>query len=72
MGCRGAVGLTLPPFFCRFIQQVNLAAVTIQRWYRRHAQRHKAGVAALGRLLAARRELGPRGQGHKPCWVSPL
>ncbi|XP_068510892.1 centrosomal protein of 131 kDa isoform X1 [Anas acuta] len=40
----------------RFIQQVNLAAVTIQRWYRRHAQRHKAGAAALGRLLAARRE----------------
>ncbi|XP_035424586.2 centrosomal protein of 131 kDa isoform X1 [Cygnus atratus] len=40
----------------RFIQQVNLAAVTIQRWYRRHSQRHKAGAAALGRLLASRRE----------------
>ncbi|KAM6111298.1 centrosomal protein of 131 kDa [Pterocles gutturalis] len=40
----------------RFIQRVNLAAVTIQRWYRRHSQRRKAGAAALGRLLAAQRE----------------
>ncbi|NXK56983.1 CP131 protein, partial [Chauna torquata] len=40
----------------RFIQQVNLAAVTIQRWYRRHLQRHRAGAAALGRLLASKRE----------------
>ncbi|XP_009879282.1 PREDICTED: LOW QUALITY PROTEIN: centrosomal protein of 131 kDa [Charadrius vociferus] len=40
----------------RFIQQVNLAAVTIQRWYRRHSQRRKAGAAALGRLLASKRE----------------
>ncbi|NXI69690.1 CP131 protein, partial [Anseranas semipalmata] len=40
----------------RFIQQVNLAAVTIQRWYRRHSQRHRAGAAALGRLLASKRE----------------
>ncbi|NWH64393.1 CP131 protein, partial [Geococcyx californianus] len=40
----------------RFIQQVNLAAITIQRWYRRHSQRHKAGAAALGRLLASKRE----------------
>ncbi|NXL84037.1 CP131 protein, partial [Alectura lathami] len=40
----------------RFIQQVNLAAVTIQRWYRRHSQRRRAGAAALGRLLASRRE----------------
>ncbi|XP_052543744.1 centrosomal protein of 131 kDa isoform X3 [Tympanuchus pallidicinctus] len=40
----------------RFIQQVNLAAVTIQRWYRRHSQRRRAGAAALGRLLAAKRE----------------
>ncbi|XP_069728579.1 centrosomal protein of 131 kDa isoform X7 [Phaenicophaeus curvirostris] len=40
----------------RFIQQVNLAAVTIQRWYRRHSQRHKVGAAALGRLLASKRE----------------
>ncbi|NWH71334.1 CP131 protein, partial [Piaya cayana] len=40
----------------RFIQQVNLAAVTIQRWYRRHSQRHKVGAAALERLLASKRE----------------
>ncbi|NWI27843.1 CP131 protein, partial [Sula dactylatra] len=40
----------------RFIQQVNLAAVTIQRWYRRHSQWHRAGAAALERLLASQRE----------------
>ncbi|XP_066470551.1 centrosomal protein of 131 kDa isoform X2 [Tiliqua scincoides] len=40
----------------QFINQVNLAAVTIQRWYRRHSQRHKEGVAQLGRLLASKRE----------------
>ncbi|XP_009069736.1 PREDICTED: centrosomal protein of 131 kDa, partial [Acanthisitta chloris] len=40
----------------RFIQQVNLAAVTIQRWYRRHSQRHRTAAAALGRLMASKRE----------------
>ncbi|XP_009699195.1 PREDICTED: LOW QUALITY PROTEIN: centrosomal protein of 131 kDa, partial [Cariama cristata] len=40
----------------RFIEQVNLAAVTIQRWYRRHSQRHRAAAAALGRLLASKTE----------------
>ncbi|NWW48311.1 CP131 protein, partial [Pedionomus torquatus] len=40
----------------RFIQRVNLAAVTIQRWYRRHSQRRRAGAAALERLLASKRE----------------
>ncbi|XP_075297169.1 centrosomal protein of 131 kDa isoform X3 [Opisthocomus hoazin] len=40
----------------RFIERVNLAAVTIQRWYRRHSQRHRAAAAALGRLLASKRE----------------
>ncbi|XP_073167124.1 centrosomal protein of 131 kDa isoform X5 [Lepidochelys kempii] len=40
----------------RFIHQVNLAAVTIQRWYRRHSQRHKMGAAALEHLLASKRE----------------
>uniref|UniRef100_A0A8D0H3X1 Centrosomal protein 131 n=1 Tax=Sphenodon punctatus TaxID=8508 RepID=A0A8D0H3X1_SPHPU len=40
-----------------FIHQVNVAAVTIQRWYRRHSQRHKAGAARLGRLLASKREV---------------
>ncbi|KAJ7315870.1 hypothetical protein JRQ81_002032 [Phrynocephalus forsythii] len=40
----------------RFINQVNLAAVTIQRWYRRHSQRHKEGIAQLGRLLTSKKE----------------
>ncbi|XP_050777070.1 centrosomal protein of 131 kDa isoform X2 [Gopherus flavomarginatus] len=40
----------------RFIHQVNLAAVTIQRWYRRHSQRHTMGAATLGHLLASKRE----------------
>ncbi|NXJ70293.1 CP131 protein, partial [Rostratula benghalensis] len=40
----------------RFIQRVNMAAVTIQRWYRRHSQRRRAGAAALERLLASKRE----------------
>ncbi|XP_071307608.1 centrosomal protein of 131 kDa isoform X3 [Agelaius tricolor] len=40
----------------RFIQQVNMAAITIQRWYRRHSQRHRTAAAALGRLMAAKRE----------------
>ncbi|XP_048345950.1 centrosomal protein of 131 kDa isoform X8 [Sphaerodactylus townsendi] len=40
----------------RFINQVNLAAVTIQRWYRRHSQRHKEGMTQLGRLLTSKRE----------------
>uniref|UniRef100_A0A8D0BKX3 Centrosomal protein 131 n=1 Tax=Salvator merianae TaxID=96440 RepID=A0A8D0BKX3_SALMN len=48
----------------RFINQVNLAAVTIQRWYRRHSQRHKEGVTQLGRLLASKREV------HE--WHGPL
>ncbi|XP_030195732.1 centrosomal protein of 131 kDa isoform X2 [Gadus morhua] len=40
----------------RFIQQVNQAVVTIQRWYRHHAARGRRGQAALRRLLAARKE----------------
>lgn len=43
----------------RFIEQVNLAAVTIQRWYRRHSQRQRSAAAALGRLLASQREVSP-------------
>ncbi|CAL8264022.1 unnamed protein product [Arctogadus glacialis] len=43
----------------RFIQQVNQAAVTIQRWYRHHAARGRGGQAALRRLLAARKEVRP-------------
>ncbi|XP_059587957.1 centrosomal protein of 131 kDa isoform X3 [Alligator mississippiensis] len=40
----------------RFIHQVNVAAVTIQRWYRCHSQRRKAGAATLGHVLASKRE----------------
>ncbi|XP_040845306.1 centrosomal protein of 131 kDa [Ochotona curzoniae] len=40
----------------RFIHQVNQAAITIQRWYRRQVQRHHAGAASLERLLASKRE----------------
>uniref|UniRef100_A0A8D3DLA8 Centrosomal protein 131 n=1 Tax=Scophthalmus maximus TaxID=52904 RepID=A0A8D3DLA8_SCOMX len=40
----------------RFIQQVNQAAVTIQRWYRRHAAGRHANQAALKRILASKRK----------------
>ncbi|XP_015264178.1 PREDICTED: centrosomal protein of 131 kDa isoform X3 [Gekko japonicus] len=40
----------------RFINQVNLAAVTIQRWYRKHSQRHKEGMTQLECLLTSKRE----------------
>ncbi|KAG8008844.1 hypothetical protein GBF38_010485 [Nibea albiflora] len=40
----------------RFIQQVNQAAVTIQRWYRLHAKRRHANQAALKRVLASKRK----------------
>uniref|UniRef100_A0A8C2Z017 Centrosomal protein 131 n=1 Tax=Cyclopterus lumpus TaxID=8103 RepID=A0A8C2Z017_CYCLU len=40
----------------RFIQQVNQAAVTIQRWYRRHAKRQHTNQVALKRILASKRK----------------
>ncbi|XP_023367031.1 centrosomal protein of 131 kDa isoform X1 [Otolemur garnettii] len=40
----------------RFIHQVNQAAVTIQRWYRRQVQHRRAGAASLEYLLRSRRE----------------
>ncbi|XP_041502407.1 centrosomal protein of 131 kDa-like [Microtus oregoni] len=40
----------------RFIHQVNQAAVTIQRWYRRQVQKRCAGAANLEHLLASKRE----------------
>ncbi|XP_070707874.1 centrosomal protein of 131 kDa [Pempheris klunzingeri] len=40
----------------RFIQQVNQAAVTIQRWYRRHARKQHTNQAALKRILASKRK----------------
>uniref|UniRef100_A0A1A7W7T6 5-azacytidine induced 1 n=1 Tax=Iconisemion striatum TaxID=60296 RepID=A0A1A7W7T6_9TELE len=40
----------------RFIQQVNQAAVTIQRWYRQHAKRKHSNQAALKQILADKRK----------------
>ncbi|KAM3592195.1 uncharacterized protein V6R79_014370 [Siganus canaliculatus] len=40
----------------RFIQQVNQAAVTIQRWYRSHAKRRRADRAALRHILSSKRK----------------
>ncbi|XP_038633015.1 centrosomal protein of 131 kDa isoform X3 [Scyliorhinus canicula] len=40
----------------RFIQHVNHAAITIQRWYRRHSQRRRASQAALKRLLTTKKQ----------------
>uniref|UniRef100_A0A8C2WWP3 Centrosomal protein 131 n=1 Tax=Cyclopterus lumpus TaxID=8103 RepID=A0A8C2WWP3_CYCLU len=44
----------------RFIQQVNQAAVTIQRWYRRHAKRQHTNQVALKRILASKRKVSIR------------
>ncbi|XP_059804360.1 centrosomal protein of 131 kDa isoform X3 [Hypanus sabinus] len=46
--------ITHPDF--GFIQHVSHAAITIQRWYRRHFQRRRAGQAALKRLLASKKQ----------------
>uniref|UniRef100_A0A8C5Y7B8 Centrosomal protein 131 n=1 Tax=Microcebus murinus TaxID=30608 RepID=A0A8C5Y7B8_MICMU len=48
----------------RFIRQVNQAAVTIQRWYRRQAQRRRAGAARLEQLLGSKREEQQQRQGE--------
>ncbi|XP_030631202.1 centrosomal protein of 131 kDa [Chanos chanos] len=40
----------------RFIQQVNQAAITIQRWYRHHADRRRANEAAVKCLLASKKK----------------
>ncbi|XP_019730088.1 centrosomal protein of 131 kDa isoform X2 [Hippocampus comes] len=40
----------------RYIQQVNQAAVTIQRWFRRHARRRRANRVALRRILDSKRK----------------
>ncbi|XP_029311356.1 centrosomal protein of 131 kDa isoform X2 [Cottoperca gobio] len=40
----------------RFIQQVNQAAVTIQRWYRSHTKRRHTNQAVLKRILASKRK----------------
>ncbi|KAM6951681.1 centrosomal protein of 131 kDa [Aplochiton taeniatus] len=40
----------------RFIQQVNQAAVIIQRWYRSHVRRKGSSQAALKRILATKKK----------------
>uniref|UniRef100_A0A8C5RA00 Centrosomal protein 131 n=1 Tax=Leptobrachium leishanense TaxID=445787 RepID=A0A8C5RA00_9ANUR len=40
----------------RFIQQVNNAAITIQRWYRRHRRRQRSGQVALTHMLASKKQ----------------
>lgn len=49
---------------CRYIQQVNQAAVTIQRWFRRHARRRRANRAALRRILDSKRKVCSALQSH--------
>ena len=39
-----------------YIKKCNMAATKIQRWYRRHQPRLKAGEAAMKRLLQAKRQ----------------
>ncbi|XP_039766944.1 centrosomal protein of 131 kDa [Ornithorhynchus anatinus] len=53
----------------RFIDRVNLAVVTIQRWYRRQAEQRRAGAAGLDRLLASKREERRR---RAPPWEENL
>uniref|UniRef100_A0A672K7K0 Centrosomal protein of 131 kDa-like n=1 Tax=Sinocyclocheilus grahami TaxID=75366 RepID=A0A672K7K0_SINGR len=40
----------------RYIQQVNHAAVSIQRWYRRHANRKRANVNTIKHLLISKKK----------------
>ncbi|XP_063817172.1 centrosomal protein of 131 kDa isoform X2 [Pseudophryne corroboree] len=40
----------------RFILQVNSAAVTIQRWYRRQRQKRRSGEMTLRHMLASKKE----------------
>uniref|UniRef100_A0A672YDJ0 Centrosomal protein 131 n=1 Tax=Sphaeramia orbicularis TaxID=375764 RepID=A0A672YDJ0_9TELE len=51
----------------RFIEQVNQAAVTIQRWYRRYAKRRRTNQAALKRILSTKRKV----QSCVPACISP-
>ncbi|XP_077314849.1 centrosomal protein of 131 kDa isoform X3 [Lithobates pipiens] len=41
----------------RFILQVNNAAITIQRWYRRQRQKNRAGEMAIRHMLASKKEV---------------
>uniref|UniRef100_A0A8C1NUJ0 Centrosomal protein of 131 kDa n=1 Tax=Cyprinus carpio TaxID=7962 RepID=A0A8C1NUJ0_CYPCA len=40
----------------RYIQQVNHAAITIQRWYRRHANRKRANENTIKHLLISKKK----------------
>ncbi len=41
----------------RYIQQVNQAAITIQRWYRRQANRKRANENTIKHLLASKKKV---------------
>ncbi|XP_051968511.1 centrosomal protein of 131 kDa isoform X2 [Xyrauchen texanus] len=52
----------------RFIQQVNHAAIIIQRWYRCHANRKRANENTIKRLLASKKkEREQRAEEEKPA-----
>ncbi|XP_067286547.1 centrosomal protein of 131 kDa isoform X3 [Pseudorasbora parva] len=40
----------------RYIQQVNHAAIIIQRWFRRHANRKRANESTIKRILASKKK----------------
>lgn len=73
-GARGRASILSPaaPTPRRFIHQVNRAAVTIQRWFRRQVRRRRAGAARLEHLLASKQKVSvecePGGQdaGQRP------
>ncbi|XP_051958257.1 centrosomal protein of 131 kDa-like isoform X2 [Xyrauchen texanus] len=46
----------------RFVQQVNHAAITIQRWYRRHANRKQANEDKIKLLPSKKKERGQRAE----------
>lgn len=43
--------------FYRYIQQVNHAAIIIQRWYRRHANRKRANENTIKHLLTSKKKV---------------
>uniref|UniRef100_A0A8C1HQC6 Centrosomal protein 131 n=1 Tax=Cyprinus carpio carpio TaxID=630221 RepID=A0A8C1HQC6_CYPCA len=49
----------------RYIQQVNHAAITIQRWYRRHANRKRANENTIKHLLISKKKREQRAEEEK-------
>uniref|UniRef100_A0A9J8BEC9 Centrosomal protein 131 n=2 Tax=Cyprinus carpio TaxID=7962 RepID=A0A9J8BEC9_CYPCA len=49
----------------RYIQQVNHAAITIQRWYRRHANRKRANENTIKHLLISKKKVIYFNQGEE-------